>query len=191
MPNYQGVWSLSAQYQNSTGWPSPPLYLQGDLGILAGGGDSGNNPIDIIQYIFIGTTGNATDFGDLTVAGYNMGMTSSQTRALFFGGHHRYRTVDYVEMASASNAVDFGDITLSTSDYQLTAFGSSTRAVVTGLKNTNSPVNNIEYFTIATLGDGTDFGDLSLTRGSIGCAGSSTRMCMAGGRDYGTYYNTI
>jgi len=31
-PVYQGVWSLSTQYQNASGWPSPPLTAS-DLGI--------------------------------------------------------------------------------------------------------------------------------------------------------------
>ena len=32
MPNYQGVWSLSTQYQNAGAWPSPP-----QRGIMGGG----------------------------------------------------------------------------------------------------------------------------------------------------------
>ena len=58
MPNYQGVWSLSTQFQNRTGWPVQPLY--GDIGII-GGGTSNE-----IQYVQISTLGDSADFGDLT-----------------------------------------------------------------------------------------------------------------------------
>ena len=95
MPNYQGVWSLSTQYQNAGAWPSPPL-TSNDLGILAGGRDSGSNDLNIIQYVFIATTSNANEFGDLSVAGSDMGLTSSSNREVFFGCLNRYNTIDYV-----------------------------------------------------------------------------------------------
>jgi hypothetical protein len=190
MPNYQGVWSLSTQFQNAGAWPSPPLTTS-DLGILAGGQDAGSSNVNTIQYVFIATTGNANDFGDLTVVGSYMGMTSSSTRAVFMGGLSRYRTMDFVEMATAGNATDFGDISLTTSDYELNAAGNDTRGVIVGLKNTNSPVSQMDYITIASTGDSSDFGDLTQTRGSIGTAGSTTRQVMAGGRNVGTYYNRI
>ena len=81
-----GVWSIGEAEAFTRGglWPSPPLYLT-DLGIIAGGYDGSSN-VNVIQYIFVATTGNAVDFGDLTAAGRLMGTTSSQTRALFFGG---------------------------------------------------------------------------------------------------------
>lgn len=45
---------------------SPPWY--GGRGLFAGGGGLDNT----IDYITIDTTGNATDFGDLTVARYQL-----------------------------------------------------------------------------------------------------------------------
>jgi hypothetical protein len=39
----------------------------GTRGLFGGGNDSGGNPVDVMQYITIETTGNTTDFGDLTV----------------------------------------------------------------------------------------------------------------------------
>jgi hypothetical protein len=53
MPNYQGVWSLSEQYQNASGWPVPPL--TGDIALF--GLASNSTPLDAIQ---ISTTGNST-----------------------------------------------------------------------------------------------------------------------------------
>ena len=57
MPNYQGVWSLSEQYQNASGWPSPPI-----TGLFMGSNSSYNS----IEKIFFTTLGNATDVGDLS-----------------------------------------------------------------------------------------------------------------------------
>ena len=68
---------------------------------------------DIIQYITIATTGNATDFGDLT-AGKSYGTaTSSNTIAVFGGGLNNvqnYNNIDQVTIASTGNATDFGDL---------------------------------------------------------------------------------
>ena len=80
MPNYQGVWSLSTQYQaqGQGNWPSPPINALNQLGSLGGS----NTQVD---YINLATTGNATDFGDtLAAAGYRAAAAST-TRALFAG----------------------------------------------------------------------------------------------------------
>ena len=62
MPSYSGVWTLTAQYQakGAGNWPLPPLV--GDIGLFGGGGTN------VIQYVTITSTGNSTDFGDLTVS---------------------------------------------------------------------------------------------------------------------------
>ena len=47
MPNYQGVWSLSTQFQNASGWPSaPPSYA-----VFAGGfSNSGREKGDVSDF---------------------------------------------------------------------------------------------------------------------------------------------
>lgn len=68
-----------------------------------------------MEYVTIGSTGNATDFGDLTVARqYPSGLASS-TRGCFGGGSPGVNTIDYVTIASTSNATDFGDLTVARS----------------------------------------------------------------------------
>ena len=79
-------------------------------GIFGGGCCDYTN---IIDYITIDTTGNATDFGDLTVSRYNPGATSNNTRAVFCGGGDgtdAKTTMDYITIASTGNATDFGDM---------------------------------------------------------------------------------
>ena len=70
--------------------------------------------INVIDYVTIASTGNATDFGNLTVVrrAHNT-MPSSSTRALFMGGQNpaSQDVIDFVEIATTGNAVDFGDLT--------------------------------------------------------------------------------
>jgi hypothetical protein len=81
---------------------------------LFGGGDSGAKS-NVIDYVTIATTGNATDFGDLTVARYSPAGCSSSTRGLFGGGDSSgaySNVIDYVTIATTGNATDFGDLTV-------------------------------------------------------------------------------
>lgn len=74
---------------------------------------------NIIEYITIATTGNSTDFGDLTIstAGNRKASTSSTTRGLFAGGGDgpSINVIDFVTIASIGNATDFGDLLNTTS----------------------------------------------------------------------------
>jgi hypothetical protein len=58
------------------------------------------------------STGNGTDFGDLTVGRSDSGAASSHTRGVIFAGVGSpaiVNTIDYITIASAGNAADFGD----------------------------------------------------------------------------------
>ena len=65
---------------------------------------------NIIDYITIASTGNATDFGDLLSANLYTTGTSSSTRGVF-GGSNNSNVIQYVTIASTGNATDFGDLT--------------------------------------------------------------------------------
>jgi hypothetical protein len=66
-------------------------------------------------YITIASTGNMTDYGDLTGAGYGLDATSSSTRGII--GHVGFGlNIDYVTIASTGNASDFGDLPIGSSD---------------------------------------------------------------------------
>jgi hypothetical protein len=85
-------------------------------GLIAGGWRrvAGVNTYEnTIGYITIASAGNATDFGDLTLARYYIAGASSSTRGVFGGGYtgSAYSNViDYVTIDSAGNAIDFGDL---------------------------------------------------------------------------------
>jgi len=159
---------------------------------LYGGGyttTASSSYINNIDYVTIATTGNATDFGDLTVARGFVGSCSSATRGLWAGGDtgSRSNVIDYVTIASTGNATDFGD--LSSIRVRTTAFSSSTRGVISGGTEA-AVVNTIEYVTIASTGNATDFGDLTQARGSAGGCSSSVRGVTGGGYN-GPSQNTI
>ena len=76
----------------------------------------GRTPADenSISFVTIATTGNASDFGDLTgVVDGDIGMVTSPTRAVFGGGGApNGAEMTYVEIASTGNAVAFGELTV-------------------------------------------------------------------------------
>jgi len=123
-----------------------------------GGGDrnSGGGATDgsnVIQYITIASTGDATDFGDLTTGTNKPAGSASPTRGLFNGGTTSagvVNTIQYITIGSTGNASDFGD--LSTTRNGCVAFSSDTRSLTVR-------DNTIDFVTIASTGNASDFGD--------------------------------
>ena len=82
-------------------------------GVFAGGvGVSPFPRVNTIDFITIATTGDSTDFGDLTVAGDGVGACSNSLRGVFGGRTtpSKVNTIDYVDIATTGNAKDFGDM---------------------------------------------------------------------------------
>ena len=86
-------------------------------GIIAGGYQPSptGGVVNTCDFLTIATTGNASDFGDLTEARYgNTGGCSSATRLVQVGGHRNPSpgtdTMDSLEFATTGNAVDFGNL---------------------------------------------------------------------------------
>jgi len=134
-------------------------------GVIGGGygnasGFADNSHHNVIQYITIASTGNATDFGDLSVARSYAGAAASTTRGVFAGGFESSvkNTIDYITIASTGNATDFGDLSVARS--RPLGASSNTRALFAG-GYVSSASNIIDYVTIASTGNATDFGDLT------------------------------
>lgn len=189
MPNYQGVWSLSTQFQNATEWQAdnvPPL--SGDIGLFAGGEPSAGGRVNTIQYITITSSGNGTDFGDLSVGRRAIGTVSSSTRGVFGGGNEasagNVDTIEYVTIINQGNTTNFG--TLSTERQYNSGVSSDTRGVFMAGFNNSGATNVMEYVTIASTGNATDFGDVTVTRygGANGNVNSTTRGVLAGGQQF-------
>jgi len=178
--------------------PSGPTEMRGGRGrgVMAGGAESLSSPYTIsdrMQYITISTTGNATDFGNLSLARYYVRGTASSTRGVFSGGTYPSPAVtdviDFVTISSQGGANDFGDMSLQRNG--LAAFGSETRGILAGgyTTPTNTQTNLIEFITIASTGDANDFGDLSERREIMAGFASPTRGIIAGGAQGATITN--
>jgi hypothetical protein len=114
-----------------------------------------------IEFITTATTGNAQDFGDLSLNHfYNITAASNSIRALAWGGTYpdtstATNIIEFVTIATKGNGTDFGDTTRAVSAPMATA--SSTRSVCYG--GNGGGDNIIEYVNIMTQGNAVDFGD--------------------------------
>ena len=134
-------------------------------GVVAGGNsDSAPTAVNTIQYITIATTGDSTDFGDMSHDnGYFNAGACSETRGLFASGaditspYATTNAIDYITIATTGNGTDFGDLTVSR--YTGEGVSNGTRGVFAG-GATPTNVNTMDYVTIASTGNAKDFGDL-------------------------------
>jgi len=156
-PNFAGVDASSAR------------------GVFAGGYAATN----IIDYITISSTGNASDFGDLIGASANAGAVASPVRGVFAGGYLApavTNAIQYITISSTGNTLDFGDLTSTRNN--TAGCSSSTRGIFAG----GAPnINTIEYITIFSSGNSIDFGDLVVVRSNAGGCSSPTRGIFGGG----------
>ena len=122
--------------------------------------------INIIDFVTIRSTGNATDFGDLTNAVSQPGAASNAVRGIVCGGSPDNQStilnnIQYITIASKGNAQDFGDLlNVSLAGCTVT---NSTRFVHHRSRTNSgdgSRVNVLEFTEIATTGSTQDFGDL-------------------------------
>jgi hypothetical protein len=179
-----GTTTTTGEWVNIT-TDSPDIQTGGTRGLLAGGNAAA--PVgDRIDVINIATTGNATDFGNLTKRRQESGGFSNTTRALWAGDSVPLsdNTIDVLEIQSTGNATDFGDLLAATNNAQNLAGGANaTRGVFAGAyQAVTGRVDVMQYVTIASNGDTFDFGNLDTNRsGCGGGSGSSTRHIWMGG----------
>ena len=129
--------------------------------VFAGGRDdtpASDTEKNILDYVTIASTGNATDFGDLTVARGRFGSVCSSTRGVFAGGDPGVNTIDYITIASTGNATDFGD-TITTLKNTGGGASNKTRGAFLVAYVSPAATNAIQFVTIATTGNSVDFGD--------------------------------
>ncbi len=170
---WTGILSTSAQLQTG-----------GTRGIFYSGNVSSD---DVIQFVNIDTTGNATDFGDANVATRVAASFSSRTRCFKAGGYNdpsgARDSIEFVTFASTGNGTDFGNLT--NAKWNCTGFGDATRGLAAGGENPSvtSFFNVIEYVTMSSAGNAVDFGDIVVGNqiGQNGAMASPTRGVIAGG----------
>tara|TARA_Y100000310_G_C20654964_1_gene801520 strand:- start:1278 stop:2276 length:999 start_codon:yes stop_codon:yes gene_type:complete len=164
----------------------------GARGLFCGGEDDADR--DIIDYINIASTGNATDFGNLLSGrNYPAGCSNgSSDRGVSAGGYDgttspltAKNVIEYVTISSAGNSQDFGDLTHEKYGHGGTSNLADDRGVFMA-GNYISPAgrtSDIDYITISSTGNGTDFGDYSplVAYGASTSNGSNDRGVYMGG----------
>ena len=172
-----------------------------------------NTAVNTIDFVEIATTGNATDFGDLSQntrqngsvsnghGGLEVGLQRPSVtympgsgRGLFAGYHSpsHSNAIDLIHIPTLGNASDFGNLT--TARGRAGAGSSLTRLVVGGGETPGSSQTNvIDSTEMQSQGNSADFGDLTQTRYQIGGLSNQTRGVFAGGYNSspGTFYNII
>jgi hypothetical protein len=166
-------------------------------GIVLGGYTTPSNVgMNNIDYVTIATTGNGTDFGDLTQVVHSMGACSSDIRGFRGGGATptSQSNIDYINIASTGNAFAFGDLT--TVLYQGSALSNRTRGIFYASAGTPDGVHYLEYINLSSNGqNAVKFGDIAVyppnkPRQNMGTCASPTRGIFAGG-GYPSVYNII
>ena len=72
--------------------------------------------VNTIDFVTIASTGDASDFGDLTLVRQAYGSVSNSTRGVFLGGSDPYtNTIDFVTISTTGNASEFGDVSVTQS----------------------------------------------------------------------------
>ena len=157
---------------------SPANFSNGTRGLTYGGywdaGDGGSTYRNGIEYITIASTGNGTDFGNLSSGRRLLSAASSSTRGVFAGGYtsSNVNTIDYITIASTGNATDFGDLTAVRR--QMGSTGSNLRGLFAGGTGSSGGVKSIDYITFASTGNASDFGDLSGSYSRFGSGATSS-----------------
>ena len=161
---------------------------------MGGEGPGPSAGMNLIEYFTMGTTGSAADFGDMLNKKIGIFTANSSTRGVFGGGRIAapetaalYNGIEFITISSTGNSTDFGDLTNATSGNNSGVSGNSTRGMIVGGYDhpANAPslnyFNNIQFITIATLGNSQDFGDLTAGRSGGAHCSSPTRSVLANG----------
>ena len=158
--------------------------------VFAGGyGNNFSVYSDVIDYKAFSSSGNLSDFGNLSVGRAEVHtIGNNNVRLAFAGGFTGSNSdvIDYITIASTGNATDFGNLSAATYGTGNGVASSATRGLAMGRLS----ANEIQYITIASAGNTTDFGDLSVQRSQAGQLSSSTRAVAGGGND-GSNSNVI
>ena len=186
----QGLSQAHGGLHDGRHWSTnPPInYWQSSASnraVLGGGYDS-SYATDRIDYITVTSTGNAADFGDLTIKRYGAQSNGNLLRGIFMGGTvpALRNRIDYITIDTTGNAADFGDL----DNYGIShggGGGNNIRGFAAGgqTPTISSPnwINWITYVEMATLGNGMDFGNLTT---------AGTQMSATSGTTRGIIHNT-
>jgi hypothetical protein len=150
--------------------------------MLFTGGNVSGSDVATIQYVEIGTLGNASTFGNLAAASAYVAAVASGTRGVFNRDGNAGTT--YVEYGTTGNSTSFGNLTASRTSVLNGSGGSSTRGVIAG----GSSSTVMDYCTIASIGNFTSFGSLAAGTELMAGVCNGTRLVFGGGIEGGVTY---
>ena len=146
--------------------------------LFAGGMNPTN--FNIIDMVDIASTGNAKDFGDLSVTTYFVSGLSSCVRGIFSMGRetpspHFFGELEYVTLSTQGNSQDFGDLSLARAP---DGAANAVRGIFLGGQTPSITATNIiDFIIIASTGNAQDFGDLT-TGKTMGASVTSPTRCV-------------
>ena len=182
---------------NFNGASGAPFVTGGARGTFGGGnpdelpGPGSKNDdggYKVIDYVSIDTTGNASDFGRLTIKTFQAAACSNQTRAVWMGGGTvggptLTDVMQYVTIASTGDAADFGNtLSIVKSEAGCSDGSAGNRGIYWPGQYQQAGTSNdqIGYINISSTGNAQDFGN-TLQNTRTGCAwADSTRGCFNG-----------
>jgi hypothetical protein len=171
---------LVLSYTTTYGWDSLNFALSVTpmSGYASGGYSTANS--NVINAFAFGSAVNATDYGNLTVARYNVaGQSSSSDGYASSGLTGAYQNViDFFSFGSAVNAVDFGNLTA------LKSSGTGQSSDIAGYYSggfNSTYYDVIDSFNFGSAVNATDFGDLFQARNYPSGQNSSSDGYTSGG----------
>ena len=138
--------------------------------IALGGADLVQGDVsEYIDYRELTSLGTFLDFGTLVNQRRGMSAASNSTRGIVSGSmpaSGSVNSIEYITIATLGNGTDFGDLA-NPSNMGCGAAGETRALLVRGNSGGSAygtETSDIEYITIASLGNGQDYGDLSVAR---------------------------
>lgn len=143
---------------------------ESNRGINSGGSYAGSSPqYNTIDYVTITTTGNATDFGDLTTTTNGPGSTSNGTsnRGIIAGGSnasgYSLNFINYITINTPGNGTTFGNLYQATTTIAADSNAEKNRGIFAGGSSSGINAYALSYINITSIGNAAYFGDLSVT----------------------------
>ena len=162
--------------------------FMGGVGVVGGGASAGSpasGTSDHIEYINIGTTGDAIDWGGdlITATAYNMGVGGDGHKGLLsVGGNPSLTDMNFISFTSRGQCTDYGEQSSSTHNGQ----GSSNGHRGIWYDGGSSTEINIYYVDFGTRGTAADFGgDRTVSSYGAACLSDGVRAVWNG-----TFTNT-
>ena len=141
-------------------------------GLFVGGGYSPTPTVNTINFVEIATTGDATDFGDIseTVRSAGNGTMSNSIRALNCGGARtNTKNIDEIIFTTSGTTGLFGDLTIidGSQTWGSGVCSNSTRGIIIG-GGSNNQKSSQQKIELTSRGNSTIFGDLYVDKNAGG-----------------------